>query len=236
MIKNKQKRISNTFWILAVIAAIILILTFTDGSPVYEAFALSFIAIFLVISFVVIALVFRNRAKKMRRLLDGGALIDKWTLDKQQLAEFVNTLYKERREKSKALIVVIGILFVIVTIPFLFILEDEIGLFLLIIGSAFAIILFSSIFFPWYYKVRNLKGDGQVLIGAKYIYINGFFHNWDYPLSGLNKIKTIKKPFHGIHLSYYYTDRTLRHSHEIKIPVPEGFSTEDLISKIKNAN
>jgi hypothetical protein len=81
-----------------------------------------------------------------------------------------------------------------------------------------------------------MKGDGNILIGAKYAYINGYFHNWDFPLSGLSMVKAINEPFYGIYLSYYYTDRTLRHSEEIYIPSNKEVDLEKLIIKLNKLN
>jgi hypothetical protein len=80
----------------------------------------------------------------------------------------------------------IVILFGLISLPFIFFLEGgEMLYFLLIMGSLILIVFGTSRFFPWYYRRHNLKGDRQVLIGSKYAYVNGYFHNWDFPLSGL---------------------------------------------------
>ena len=91
---------------------------------------------------------------------------------------------------------------------------------------------------PQYYKYQNLKNDGKVLIGAKFAYINGYFHNWDFVLSGLSKVKVMRQPFYGINLVYYYTDRTLNNSEELFIPANENENLDELVSilKMKNAN
>jgi hypothetical protein len=126
---------------------------------------------------------------------------------------------------------------VVITIPFLFFLEaDEIGGFVLIMGSILVVVFATSKFFPVYYYRRNLKGDKQILIGEKFAYFNGYFHNWDYPLSGLSKVKAIKEPFHGIYLAYYFTDLTWRHVHEIKFPLPENFDPKPIVERLRSSN
>ena len=173
----------------------------------------------------------------MDKLKTGEKLLVHFQLDDEMIKKYAQTLREESKEKNKAIMWVIGILFLIVTIIFLFIIEkDERGGFLAIIGSIVLIVFAASRFFPWYYYRRNLKGDGQILIGEKYAYFNGYFHNWDYPLSGLSKVKSIKSPFHGIYLAYYYTDRTWRHTHEIKFPVPEEFDPNPIIQRLRSAN
>ena len=89
---------------------------------------------------------------------------------------------------------------------------------------------------PRYYKYQNSKNDGNILIGAKFAYINGYFHNWDFVLSGLSKVKIIDEPFYGIGLVYYYTDRTFRHSEALYIPANEGENLEGLVAVLKEKN
>ena len=67
-------------------------------------------------------------------------------------------------------------------------------------------------------------------------YINGFFHNWDFLLSGLSKVKIIKKPFYGINLVYYYTDRTFKHSEELFIPANKNIDLNNLIVALEKGN
>ena len=87
---------------------------------------------------------------------------------------------------------------------------------------------------PKYYRAKNAKGDGNVLIGKKYAYINGYFHNWDFPLSGIKKAHLIQQPFYGIHIKYYYTDRTFTNTEELNIPAPQNVDLQDIVSKLKN--
>jgi len=236
-VKNTQKPISFFFSVLTVIFIAVMLLPFFEGNPFSEIWALAFISIFLGISSIIVALIFRKRAKKMDKLLSGEKLLVHLELNEEMLQQYASTLKTESQQKNKAIMWVIGILFFVITIPFLFFIErDEIAGFLIIMSSILLIVFLASRFFPFYYYKKNRKGDGQILIGVKYAYINGYFHNWDFPMSGLSKVKSIKQPFHGIHLSYFYTDRTWKHFHEIKIPLPDNFDSEPIIQQLKWSN
>lgn len=236
-VKNKQKLISRNFWILSIVFTFLLILPFIEGNPITGLWALAFVSLFMSISCVLIALLFWNRTRKMNSLLNGEKLISSWEMDDKMLLDYITEQRKESKAKNKAIMWVIGILFVVITLPFLFFLEsDEMGIFLVIIGSVVTVVFCASRFFPWYYYIKNRKGDKQILIGKKYAYINGYFHNWDYSLSGLTKAKVINTPFYGILLAYYYTDRTWQHSYEMKIPTPESVDLKLLINQIKSVN
>lgn len=215
-----------------------MVLPFVENNPFTGAWAFSFISLFLLIVALVTALIFNSRAKKMKHLLNNEKLIAHWQMTKQQLDLYVEKNSEEQKQKRKALLWIISIFFALFTVIFLIILDDddERLVFFLIMFSVYFVIVFSAFFFAWYYKKRNSNGDGTVLIGSKYIYINGFFHNWDFPISGLKRLRKIEKPFAGIDLLYYYTDRTWTNSYELLIPVPENIDRQKLIEQIWSEN
>lgn len=236
-LKNSQTSFSNIFWALTVFFSVVSVFPFLEGNPLSGFWAMAFVSFFLTLGSCCIAFIFLNRSKKMDKLLTGEALLARWELDDQTLHHYIATQKKGNVEKNKVIMGSITLLFGLISIPFLFFLEsDEIAGFLLIMGATLLMVFIASRFFPWYYHRQNLKGDRQILIGEKYAYLNGYFHNWDFPLSGLSKITTIKKPFYGLHLTYYYTDRTLKHTHDLKIPAPAGMNLQPLICLIRKSN
>jgi uncharacterized membrane protein (DUF485 family) len=237
VIKNKQRSTARIFNVFALLGVIMAVVPNTKGHPLSGAWALAFLGVFVAISSFITALIFSRRAKKMDRLQTGEKLLVHLEMTGEMIKQYATTLRDESRAKNKAVIWVVGTLFVLITIPFLFFLEkDEMGGFVIIMGSILLIVFVASKFFPGYYYRKNLKGDGQILIGEKYAYFNGYFHNWDYPLSGLSKVKAIKEPFHGIYLAYYYTDLTWRHSYEIKFPLPESFDPKPIVERLRSSN
>ncbi len=232
-LENSQKKTANTFWFLALVFVLPTLLPHFEKNPLTGIWGISFLGFFFTISCVAIAFIFKKRAKKMNHLIDGSKLLFEWKLDDDLHKQYVTQLWRSRKGESKLQIRVISIFFVIVSIPFLFILEGkEMMTFLSIFLGIWFIIAVSANFFPWYYKMKNLKGDKQILIGKNYAYINGYFHNWDFPLSGMEKIKAIQKPFVGIELIYYYTDRTLKHSHKLQIPTPKNLDNKEIAEKL----
>ena len=213
-----------------------MILPSMDWSPIAGVWAISFVSFFLFISSLVVMWMFRGRSERLQTLISGENLLAEWTLTPEQKEKYINYFYEQ--EKGKNMAILFSISFVAIIVFGIFILViDEGKLFML--GVLGALILFLSFFafvMPIYYRHSNQKGDGKILIGAKYAYINGYFHNWDFVLSGLSKIKIIKEPFYGIYLIYYYTDRTLKHSEEIFIPANEDVDLEGLIQSMNELN
>lgn len=235
--KNRQKLQAKAFWGSALCFALLALLPFLEGNPLTGAWALAFFAIFLLVGSIVIARIFHARAQRMEALLSSEGLLARWELDDEMLCAYVDLQREESKGKSQALMWVVGALFALVTVVFLFIVErEEILGFSLIMGSILLLVFAASRFFPWYYARRNLKADRQILVGRRYIYVNGYFHDWDYPLSGLDRVAVLQKPFPGLHLVYHYTDRTLRNTHELKIPAPADLDLRRLVEEIRTAN
>lgn len=235
--KNRQALIAKTIWGLAVVLVLPALLPFLDGNPLTGAWAIAFVAIFLLAGAILVGFMFLSRARKMHALLSSAELVAGWELDDAMLQAYVTLQREESMGKSRALVWVMGALFALVTLVFLFLVErEEIAGFSTIMGSVFLVVFGASRFFPWYYARRNLNGDRQVLIGSRYVYINGYFHDWDYPLSGLDRIAVLQKPFPGLHLVYHYTDRTLRNTHTLKIPAPADLDLRRLVEQLRTAN
>jgi hypothetical protein len=235
-LENNQQPIVNKFLIAAGVFAILMILPSMEWSPVAGFWALAFISFFLFICSLIIAWMFRSRSKKLQKLISGESLLAEWTLTPEMKEHYINYYFEQERGKNFAIFTVITVIAAFVFGLFILFI-DEGKLFML--GVLGALILFLSLFafgMPYYYRYTNRKGDGKILIGAKYAYINGYFHNWDFPLSGLSKVKIMKKPFYGINLVYYYTDRTLQHSEEIFIPANEDVDLEGLVQSMKELN
>ena len=231
---NRQRSTAVVFLSGALLMLVVTVLPFVDENPLSGLWAVAFVGIFLTLSFAAAAFIFFKRTQKADKLIDGSELLFRWKMTDEMLREFVNFQYEKNRAKNKAVIIVIGILFALISIPFLFILEgEELVLFFLIFGGIFGLLFVSAFFFPLYYKRRNSAGDGLVLLGAQYAYINGYFHNWDFPFSGINKVKPITEPFRGIQLVYRFADRTGPRTHELNIPVPKAFDLKEIGAKLK---
>jgi len=215
---------------------LIIIIAFMDLDflPIHPA--LAFISFFLLLSTIVISFMFKSREKKMQKLLTGENLIAEWKLSSKEKEAYANYLFKNEKNKNRVILYSLSaVSFFVFGIFILFIDEGQLAM----MGVWVGLIIFLSLFAfgaPFYYKMKNKNGDGNILIGAKYAYINGYFHNWDFILSGISKVKKINEPFYGIQLVYYYTDRTFKHSEELTIPVNLDIDIDDLINQLKQLN
>jgi len=233
-LKNNQTPIAKKAWYAVGFFFLLIILTFQKWSPIAGNWALMAFSFFFMIVAFSVAIVFRSRGKKLQKLISTQNLIASWTLDNAQKNNYVDYLFKNELGKNQVILFSISFIAIIVFGLFiLFIPEGKLAM----LGVLAGLIIFLALFafgMPYYYKYKNKQGDGIVLIGKKYAYINGFFHNWDFPLSGIKSIKIIHKPFYGIRLTYYYTDRTFRHSETLYIPANQDIHLHELIQQFKD--
>jgi len=234
--ENRQAKAARNSLIVAALSAVLMVLPFYEGNPLSDLWGISFIALCSLITCLIVALMYGKRSKKMKTLLDKSELLAGWDMDREMKEIYVAEFRREIYSRSKMLLWVISGFFVFFTVLFLFIVKDDWPVFVGIMGSSYLVILAAGLLAPPYYTSRNRKADGHVLVGAKYIYINGYFHNWDFPLSGLTSIKPIEKPFRGIELVYFFTVRRNVQTQEIRIPVPAFVDQEKIILQIQGKN
>jgi hypothetical protein len=235
-IENRQAKAARNSLIVAAFSAVLMVIPYYEGNPISDLWGISFIALCSLLTSLIVALMYRNRSKKMKSLLNQSKLLIAWDMDREMKDIYIAEFRREIYSRSKMLLWVISGFFAFFIIIFLFIVKDDWPVFLGIMGSAYLVILIAGLSAPPYYTSRNRRGDGHVLIGAKYIYINGYFHNWDFPLSGLSSIEPISKPFRGIELIYYFTVRRNVQTQEIRIPIPDFVDSEKLIAQIQLEN
>jgi len=236
-LENNQNIIVKRSLYTAVVFAILVFVPAMIVGGADWVFALAMVGILGFFSSLGVAWMFHSRSKKLQSLITGANLLARWQLTPEQKEHYVSYLFESQRAKNKIIFSIMVVMFVLIFGGFIAVIEDDakMPMFLAMVGF----IAFLSLFafgMPYYYRNSNRNGDGEILIGAKYAYINGYFHNWDFPLSGLRSVKIIKEPFYGISLIYYYTDRTLRHTYEMQIPANNDIDLKEVIEKMLEAN
>jgi hypothetical protein len=220
-IRNNQSGISKLFLLLTMLAGATAILPFQDNNPLSGFWALAFVSIFLTIAFFVTFIIFRKRAMMLDSLIQNENVVARWKLSQEEKRQYAGNLFSREVAQNKSIRRIMMVLLIVIFGLFILFMDEGR---LMMAGFLVAIISIISLFawfMPRYYRFRNERGDGIILIGKKFAYINGFFHNWNFPLSGIKKVKPIDDPFRGILIEYYYTDRTLRHSETLIIPASD---------------
>lgn len=232
-VKNSQWKAVFISLIVSLIGVILAILTFTESSPLYQAYAVTLISVFIALAGIIVALIFRSRAKKMKSLISGEKVVASWQLTPEMKSEYANFLFQNEKAKNKVILFITSFLIVVIFGIVIILMEEGKGVMFLVMITLIAIIAAFAFIMPALYLNKNLKGDGVVLIGQKFAYINGFLHNWDFPLSGIQNAKIIDNPFHGLYIMYYYYDKTLKNSEELNIPASPDIDLGHIVSLLK---
>ena len=228
---GQNKGVKYALW-MAFISLFLVVLTMIEGSPLYEVFAITIIGIWLFITALIVAWVFKSRSKKLQSLITGEHVLASWQMNDILKELYVDQFFTKEKGKNTVLFIIVTVFSVLIFGSFILFMDDGKGFMAIAMLLLIGIVGFFAFAMPRYYRTRNLKGDGMVLIGKKFAYINGYFHNWDFPLSGLEQVKTLQKPFYGLHLIYYYTDRTLTNREELNIPAPREIDIDELVAKL----
>ncbi len=234
-IENTQRLVYKRALFCSAIFFVLTIMPFLDNNFLSGIWAIAFVQFFLAISAFVVAMMYRLRANKLDSLLSGQHLLAQWTLTEEEKVKYADYLLVDKREKNKLLFVIMLVFIVLIFGLFILFMDDnEERLFMFIVMLALIAILGIAAFvMPYVLKNKNLKADGHILVGSKYAYINGYFHNWDFLLSGLDKAEVIHEPFYGLHLTYYYVVRSIRNTEELNIPAPANVNVSELVERLR---
>lgn len=233
ILENKQRKISNGSWMVAIIFFVLMVLPFYEGNPFTKIWAVAFLSFFFGISSVVVAIMYKMRSNKFEKLLSGEKTLAHWTLSESDKIKYVNFQFENRKKKNKFNFMLISIFMVVIIGFFILMMDDDERMVMVYILLGY-LALFGSFayFMPFYFRNKNKNGDGHILIGKNFAYINGYFHNWDFLLSGIEQVEIIHEPFYGLHLVYYYTTRSLRNTEEIDIPAPLDYDLNHLVEQL----
>lgn len=232
-VKNSQSRIVRGSLMVTMGAVILILLTIREDSPLHNMFALTLIGILIGLTGLVTAWIFGLRAKKLATLISGENVVAAWQLSDAEKSAYAGYLYSFERSKNLGILGITTFLIVVIFGLFILFIDEGKGAMALVALGLILLLALFALGMPVYYRQRNLGGDGIILIGRKFAYVNGFFHNWDFPLSGIQKVKPIEEPFHGLYLQYYYYDRTLKNTEELHIPAPPETDLRELARVLK---
>lgn len=235
-LENNQETVVKKSYLITALFGLLTVLPFMEWSPIAGVWAIALVSFFLFISSLIVMWMFHGRSKKLQTLISGENLLAEWTLSAEQKENYINYFYEQEKGRNMGILFSISLIAIIVFGIFMLVIDEEELTMLGVLAGLILFLAFFAFVMPIYYRNSNQKGDGKILIGAKYAYINGYFHNWDFILSGLSRIEIIQEPFYGINLVYYYTDRTWQHSEEIFIPANEDMDLESLVASMKELN
>ncbi|OPX61798.1 MULTISPECIES: hypothetical protein [unclassified Methanoregula] len=175
--------IPNTEWkkaYLSLGAAIffflVCVLSYTTIEGMSGGYAIAFVAFFLSVSSVAVALLFVTRARVMDAILSDPAPLVHWTYPEESARENAGREYREFRERNRAMFILIGGMLVVVALFFLIFVEDGGAETALILLGVTVLLFVVSRVTPWLERRRAqgapheaiITRDGVVYEGSVY--------------------------------------------------------------------
>jgi hypothetical protein len=192
-------------------------------------YAISFVAFFIAVCGVVIALFFRGRAASLDRLMQGGKILAHWTYPPDQWQDYTEVELKDQKENNKVLFLITAGWAVLFGVLFL-IFGGEAGRVVLLVMVGLILVLAVFAFgMPRRWYRRQKDRFGEVWIGEDGVYFQDAFTQWNHGGARLDKVEIIDKPTGapmrlGFEISFPsrmgVQDQTLR------IPIPRGREAE----------
>jgi hypothetical protein len=202
----------------------ILSYTFVDGMG--GGFAVAFVAFFLFICGVVVALLFVTRARTMDSIFADPAPLAHWVYPEDKAQENVEREYSEFRERNRAMFILIGGMLVVVALFFLIFVDDGGPETALILLAITALLFVVSRVTPWLERRRALGApheaiitrDGVVYEGPVYPFRSflAFWHGVTFREAGRKKPAALVFSFSQL------VGRFIIQPFEVVIPVPAG--------------
>lgn len=159
--------------IAAAVFFLICILAYTSVDGMSGGYAIAFVAFFLFICGIVVALLFVTRARTMDSILADPAPLAHWTYPEEAARENVEREYQEFRERNRAMFVIIGGMLVVVALFFLVFVEEggpETALILL--GITVLLFVVSRVT-PWLERRRALNASHEAIITREGVVYEG---------------------------------------------------------------
>ncbi|HOO32435.1 MAG TPA: hypothetical protein PK466_03805 [Thermotogota bacterium] len=237
MIKNRQKKIYLVSLILALLFLAIILFSILSPDTMGEMMPpVFFMSVFLGISCLVVAIMFRKRSRLIEQAMDQKDYIVRWTFSPSEWERYINYEYAERMAMRKGAFIFLGILIVIIfTIFILCIDEAQLTMFFAMLGLL-GILSFFAFILPWLAKITGKAKEAEVLILKEGILLDQQFHSWNYFSSDLISAEIAEKPFRHLELVYTFVSRNGKEAYPLFIPVPEGVDPTEVVVKLKKAN
>ena len=219
--KNPYKVTSVVFLILTIVFIIVIFLpSILEMDMMKWGYGISFIAIFLSISFIITSGIYASMARRLNGVFTDVNILAHWEYNQEEWAGYYKEEFKKQKSEKWGLFITIAVITVIVGGIFTLTHRDAwkvlvamfVGLLLLL-----ALVVLISTKNKYSKDRKNIHPE--VYISLKGIYLAGEFHVWNFLSS---KLEEISFDEHGmlIMVDYSYLTRTGLSHTIVRIPVP----------------
>jgi predicted membrane channel-forming protein YqfA (hemolysin III family) len=227
--KNRQRQTAIVFIILFAVSVILIFIPFITGMDgMSGGFALSFIAIFLSIAFLIASAVFFVMAKKFDNAISDENIILHWVYEKSEWMKFTEKEFVvQKKEKRLLFILIIAISFIVLVI-FSIVVRDSWRIMIIIFFGLSALLGFVAFMVPKL-QYRNFKKTlPEAYLANGCAYLAGEFHCWSILGAALEDVEFDNKNMQ-IKITYSYPARYSRGQTTVRIPLPVQENSQSVL-------
>ncbi|MBI2867157.1 MAG: hypothetical protein HYX97_02330 [Chloroflexi bacterium] len=218
---NPARKTSLVWWILAPVFLPLTVFSFLSNMG-DASFALAFGSFIMFITAIVTAMVYGNRAKRLKSILAGEGLLAHWTYSQDEWGKYAQREHQMDKWGKKMLFFIISG-FALVTGIIALIVDPESGIWVLATMIALIVIIGVLAWFTsWHDYRQNLKGTGVAYISKDGIYLNGQLHLWNQLGAHLGSVEYVEGTPSLLVFSYFAPTRVGVEERKARVPVPSG--------------
>ncbi len=231
--KNRQRQTAFIFICLSVASVILIFIPSITGiDGMNGGFAISFVAIFLSISFLISAIVFFVMAKRFDAAVTDDNVILHWVYNKSEWMKFAGKEFTvQKKEKWFLFILITGIAFVVLTV-FSIIVRDSWRIMIMVFFGLAALLAFVAFAVPKIQYANFKKIFPEAYIAKGCVYLTGEFHCWSMLGAALEDAEFDNKSMQ-IKITYSYPARYSRSETTVRIPLPMQENSQPEIDEIE---
>ncbi len=210
---------------IAAMAALWLGAQWFAADALYDAlgngsFAISFLAIVVLLTAAMTALLFRRYARVKADLLAGRDVVARWSVDPVTLEQVsITARTRERSNKKTTLFITWGFIIVIFGV---FALKDEdVAPIMIAVGAALGLIVTLAFWVSSRTPKSHLEmRSAEIILGSRGVLNSDVLHVWGPPLSRLSNVKLEEGPPAALTVTYANFSRAGSQYVDVVLPVP----------------
>ncbi len=216
--------------VLAAVGGLLILLPALAGMDMMGVgYALQFAGLFLLLSGLVTAGIFGQRAARLNSILSGKDLLAHWIYDLAQVEQRAQQDQQEtKRENLSLFLVITGFMLACIILFAVYGYAsgegDNMPLFIALMVGVLLIVAVFAFGMPHVQYRRTMRSSHEALIAARGLYINGAVHIWNAPLASLDGVSLVEDGEETrlvFHLRYR-TGIAATETYTVDVPVPAG--------------
>ena len=222
--RNMEKRLAADWTGVALVALAFMLLPFITGMDLMGGgFALMTMALFVVITGVVAAVIYGRRGARLQKLVSGENLLAHWTYTPAEWRSYVEADFAEEKEEKAALFKLVAVIALVVGLGFLVVHRNEAGvitfIFILAVIALLGIVAFEV---PRANRRKQERSGAEAYQSLAGAYVGGNYHDWGMMGARIEGAAIEDEPAPMAVVSYWAPTQAGGQTYTVRVPIPAG--------------